>query len=122
MIHRIITLLLIYSLAFTTHSTAGASLYTLKVSFMAEDTTTGRRSSRARKRPIKLGEDDEHVELPRHHSTSPIDASNYGVRWLKRQMKKETNLFENHYDFIKVPLAAIRKIFWDGRVHLHGPP
>ena len=114
MIHRIITLLLIYSLAFTTHSTAGASLYTLNVSFMAEDTTTGRRlSTRARKAPIKLG-DDERVDLPRHHSTAPIDASNYGVRWLKRQMKKETNLFENHYDFIKVPVEAIRKIFWEG--------
>ena len=76
-----------------------------------------RRSGRAAKPSIRVVQDDNDtlyprdIALPTHPSTHPIDASNYGYRWLKRQKQLDKEWFK-HLDFINVGLDIIKKLFW----------
>ena len=73
-----------------------------------------RRSSRAAKPSIKVDNDTLYprdIPLPIHPTEHPIDASNYGYRWLKRQKQLNKEWFK-HLDFINVGLDIIKKLFW----------
>jgi hypothetical protein len=73
---------------------------------------TVRASQRARKAPSKYDNSEPTAaDLYKHPSTDPIDASNWGIDFLKRQQDEP---WFNHFDFVDVHVeaAANKKIFW----------
>lgn len=76
-----------------------------------------RRSSRERKPSSKLQDDNRSVSPvpvspPKHPSEMPIDASIYGVGYLRRQMADELSHLVPHLDFVRLEPEAIKELFW----------